>query len=279
MNTLSWRSPTTPLPVENNPSVVFERLFGEGGTREERLERMRKKRSCSTASTRISRGFSRRLALATACGSPDTSIGTRGRAAHPDGRRAERGSDAAGAGPSGRHSRRVRRSREAAARPAVAGISGRPDARLHADVRPRIEQPPYPEIGISEPHHGLSHHGDKPEQIEKYARLNTYHAQLFALLPREAAIDARRRQQSARPHHPSLWRRMSNPNVHLHVNLPLVVAGGGAGRSRAAVTSHLSRRQRAHDEPPGEPARQGWRRSRQARRQHRTAQLDTLAGI
>ena len=38
MNTVSWQSPTTPLPVENNPSVVFERLFGEGGTPEERLD-------------------------------------------------------------------------------------------------------------------------------------------------------------------------------------------------------------------------------------------------
>ena len=45
MNTVSWQSPTTPLPVENNPSVVFDRLFGEGGNPEERLDRMKRKRS------------------------------------------------------------------------------------------------------------------------------------------------------------------------------------------------------------------------------------------
>ena len=45
MNTVSWQSPTTPLPVENNPSVVFDRLFGEGGTPDERLDRMKKRRS------------------------------------------------------------------------------------------------------------------------------------------------------------------------------------------------------------------------------------------
>ena len=45
MNTVSWQSPTTPLPVENNPSVVFDRLFGEGGTHEERVDRMKKQRS------------------------------------------------------------------------------------------------------------------------------------------------------------------------------------------------------------------------------------------
>ncbi|MEE2963980.1 MAG: DUF1552 domain-containing protein, partial [Acidobacteriota bacterium] len=45
MNTVSWRTPTTPLPMENNPRVVFERLFGDGGTREQRLAEMRKDRS------------------------------------------------------------------------------------------------------------------------------------------------------------------------------------------------------------------------------------------
>jgi hypothetical protein len=45
MNTVSWQSPTTPLPVENNPSVVFDRLFGEGGTKEERVDHMKKRRS------------------------------------------------------------------------------------------------------------------------------------------------------------------------------------------------------------------------------------------
>ena len=45
MNTVSWRTPTMPLPMENNPRVVFERLFGDGGTREQRLTEMRKDRS------------------------------------------------------------------------------------------------------------------------------------------------------------------------------------------------------------------------------------------
>ena len=75
MNTVSWQSPTTPLPVENNPSVVFDRLFGEGGTPEERARpdeeaaqppRSRQRRS--RASSAIAR--SRRSAR----GSPNTSM-------------------------------------------------------------------------------------------------------------------------------------------------------------------------------------------------------------
>ena len=72
MNTISWRSPTTPLPVENNPSVVFERMFGEGGTKEERLERIKKKRSVLDRVNGDPRGSNRRSAPATACGSPST---------------------------------------------------------------------------------------------------------------------------------------------------------------------------------------------------------------
>ena len=45
MNTISWASPTTPLPMEINPRVVFERLFGGTGTPEQRLARMRRNRS------------------------------------------------------------------------------------------------------------------------------------------------------------------------------------------------------------------------------------------
>ena len=45
MNTLSWSSPTTPLPTENNPRVVFERLFGDGGTSAQRLAQVRAQRS------------------------------------------------------------------------------------------------------------------------------------------------------------------------------------------------------------------------------------------
>ena len=119
-------------------------------------------------------------------------------------------------------------------------------ARVHADVRTRIEQPPYPEIGISEPHHGLSHHGDNPAQLEKYCAAQ--HAATRSCSPTSSRSCAPRRTATApcsTTASCSTAAAMSNPNVHLHVNLPLVVAGGGAGRSRAAATCLYAWRQRA----------------------------------
>ena len=81
--------------------------------------------------------------------------------------------------------------RLADARPAAAGVPGRRHARRHLHARPRAELPSYPEIGITEGHHGLSHHGDNPDQMARYAKVNTYQAQLFAL-PGVTALDARR---------------------------------------------------------------------------------------
>ena len=56
----------------------------------------------------------------------------------------------------------------------------------------------YPEIGINEGHHGLSHHQDNPAQLAKYARLNTYQTELFAWFLEQAALDAGRRRHAAR---------------------------------------------------------------------------------
>ena len=51
MNTISWRDPTTPLPMQNNPRVVFERLFGEGGSSANRRSELGKDRSILDAIT------------------------------------------------------------------------------------------------------------------------------------------------------------------------------------------------------------------------------------
>ena len=57
----------------------------------------------------------------------------------------------------------------------------------------------YPQAGVPEQHHQVSHHGNDPDKIAKTAKINTYHSQLLREVPREAAIDARRRRLAARP--------------------------------------------------------------------------------
>jgi hypothetical protein len=84
----------------------------------------------------------------------------------------------------------------------------------------------YPEIGITEGHHGLSHHQDRPEQLEKLSRLNTYQTDLF----REYLdkLDSTPEGDGTLLDH-SLFlygASLSNPNLHAHYNLPLTMIGG-----------------------------------------------------
>jgi hypothetical protein len=88
----------------------------------------------------------------------------------------------------------------------------------------------YPEIGITEGHHGLSHHQDRPEQLAKYARLNTYQTELFAwfLEKLQGTVEG---DGTLLDHSMFLYgASLSNPNLHAHYDLPLAIVGGGAGR-------------------------------------------------
>ena len=87
----------------------------------------------------------------------------------------------------------------------------------------------YPEIGIPEAHHPLTHHGNDPTKIAKVAKINQFHVSLFA--------DFLKKLQSTPEGNGSLLDHslylygsgMGNPNVHNHTNLPILVAGGAAG--------------------------------------------------
>jgi hypothetical protein len=90
----------------------------------------------------------------------------------------------------------------------------------------------YAEIGVSEAHHLLTHHGNNPEKIAKVAKINQFHVSLFA--------DFLKKLESTPEGNGSLLDHvlylygsgMGNPNVHDHVNLPIIVAGGAAGNMR-----------------------------------------------
>jgi hypothetical protein len=89
---------------------------------------------------------------------------------------------------------------------------------------------PYPQIGVPEAHHPLSHHNDVPELIEKMSKINRYHAQLFSqyLTKLRATTDG---DGSLLDHMTILYGAgISNSNRHSGDNLPLLVMGGGAGR-------------------------------------------------
>ena len=87
----------------------------------------------------------------------------------------------------------------------------------------------YPQLGVTEPHHPLSHHRDNPEKIEKLARINAYHMQLFSdfLVKLQSTPDG---DGSLLDHVMILYGgALRNSNRHTTENLPIVVAGGGGG--------------------------------------------------
>ena len=99
---------------------------------------------------------------------------------------------------------------------------------MSREVSPRS----YPEIGVSEPHHGLSHHGNNPDKKALLAKVNTFHVQLLAhFMDRLAATPDG--DGSLLDHITLLYGcGISNGNEHLHTDLPILLAGGGAGRLR-----------------------------------------------
>ncbi len=232
MNTVSWQSPTTPLPVENNPSVVFERLFGEGGTKDERLERMKKKRSVLD---RVNGDLTR---LQQTLGPGDRL-------------RVSEYLDAV------REIERRVQTAEAQNANSTLPVPDRPvgiptrfddHVKLLFDLQwlayqadltrvftlmygRELNSRAFPEIGINEPHHGLSHHGDNPANIEKYSKVNTFHMEQFAYFLDKLRSTPDGDGGTLLDNTMLLYGAgFSNPNVHRHVNLPLLLAGGGAGQ-------------------------------------------------
>jgi hypothetical protein len=227
LNTLAWSSPTTPLPTENNPRVVFERLFGNGGTTEQRMELARENRSILDS---VSDDFSRLSA----------SLGSGDRGQVSDYLDAVREVE--------RRIQAVERLGVDSGLPALERPRGVPEVfgdhvklmyelqwlALQADMTRvitfmlgrELNFRTYPEIGITEGHHGLSHHQDRPEQLEKLSRLNTYQTDLFRWyldkLDSTSEAGGTLLDQTLILYGASL----SNPNLHAHFNLPLTMIGG-----------------------------------------------------
>ena len=229
-NNLSWSSPTTPLPYEAHPRLVFERLFGEGGSAEERSRTLQKRASLLD---RVRRDVQR---LQKELGSSDrTKVDQYLESVREVERRIQGAEEGAAKNPA----------------PDMERPIGVPDsyadhARLMLDLQVLALQADitrvitfqlaretstrsYNEIGVAEPHHPLTHHGNDPEKIAKMSKINQYHVSLFAYLV-ERLEETPDGDGSLLDHSMYLYGSgMGNPNAHDHINLPIMVAGGGAG--------------------------------------------------
>ena len=231
-NTLCWRSPTTPLPMENDPRAVFERLFGSSDSTDPAMWRLRRQEDRS-----ILDGLTRKVSRL------KQELGPGDRSKLDEYVEAIRDVE-----------RRIQKAEEQSARelPAIDQPAGVPSsfeehAKLMFDLQAlayqadltrvstfmmshETSQRAYPEIGVPDAHHPLSHHGGDAEKIAKLVKVNLYHARLFAYYVEKLRSTADG-EGSLLDHVTVIYGSgMSDGNAHNHHNLPTILVGGGAGR-------------------------------------------------
>ena len=229
-NTISWSSPTTPLPMEINPRVVFERLFGEPGNAAQRAARIRRDRSIldfvTEETERLRRGLGARdVARLDQYLNNVREIERRIERTEAHNRNRVLPTDA----PIG-----VPESFEEHVGLLYDLLAVAYEAELTRVftymVARELSARTYPQAGVPEQHHQVSHHGNDPDKIAKVAKINTYHSQLFATFL-EKLRGTPDGDGSLLDHSLIVYGGgMGNPNVHAAGPLPMVAVGGGAGR-------------------------------------------------
>jgi len=227
MNSMSWKTPTTPLPSETNPRFVFERMFGIGATAEERLARAKEDRSILDALTEEIATLRRRL------GPGDRSkLGQYFDAVRDVEQRILKAESTnsdfsvpeqpVGVPETFKEYIELMFDLQALAFQAdITRVSSLMMARENVNRS-------YPEIGLPEAHHSISHHGNNPEKMKAYTKLNTYHVEtLTYYLNKLKSIpdgDSNLLDNTV----VLFGSGMSDGNVHNNYNVPVIVVGGQA---------------------------------------------------
>jgi hypothetical protein len=229
MSTISWKSPTEPMPMETNPRVVFERMFGRPGSPEDRLTRMRQNRSILDSV----RGDVASL---------ERGLGARDRV------RLDQYLD---------HVREVESRIQRAEKKATTELVlpqapvGIPESwGEHASVmfdlmalayeadltrvfsfmlNREASQLVFPDLGFNEPWHHVSHHGNEPEKLALLVKLNTWQIDLFGKFV-ERLKNTPDGDGSLLDHSVIVWGSgMSDSNTHSPLDVPYLMVGKGAG--------------------------------------------------
>ena len=230
-HTLSWRSPTEPLPTEHNPRAVFERLFGDSGSTARDAREVRLKQQSSILDAVLDK-----------LGSLESNLGSEDRHLVSSYTESVRNIE-----------RRIQKAEEQIDQdlPEIdqpAGVP--PEYEDHMEIMQDLQvlalqtdltrvitfmmskeqsARPYPQIDVPDAHHPLSHHNNNPQLVEKMSRINTYHTTLFArYLDKLAAVQEGDR--NLLDNMTILYGAgLSNSTVHAGNNLPVLLMGGGAG--------------------------------------------------
>lgn len=229
-NTISWQGPTSPLPMQNNPQVVFERLFGDGSTDAERRARRAQSLSLLDSVLEDVAALNRDIAA------PDRALVER---YLEDVREIERRITIA--------AESLPEDLEAPAKPAGIPDDFDDHAKLMFDLQVVAWQAEitrittlmfareasnitFPSSGVNDPFHPLSHHSNIEDNIERLSVLNRYHVGVFAYLL-DKLQNTPDGEGSLLDHSLLMYGSgMSNSNEHDHDPLPIILAGGASGR-------------------------------------------------
>ena len=233
MNTLSWRTPTTPMPMEINPRKVFERMFGQGGSATERLARIKEDKSILDAITRDVASLQLQL------GASDREMMTQYlENVREIERRIQRAEQSQGD-----------EDLQLPARPAGVPFDYEEHIKLMYDlmalayqadvtrvitfmVSREVSNRTYPQVGVTDGHHAISHHQNRAEKMEKNVKIQTYNISQFGYFL-EKLKNTPDGDGSLLDHAVLLYgSNMSNSNAHDHFPLPNLVVGGAAGRMK-----------------------------------------------
>ena len=232
-NNLSWSSPTTPLPAEAHPRVVFERLFGEGGSSEQRRKALGKRASLLDWLREDIARLQRQLGAA-----DRTKVNEYLDTVREVERRIQRA-----------EAQTFDEAMPDLDRPVGVPASYSEHAKLMFDLQALALQGDitrvitfqlaretsnrsYTEIGVSDPHHPTSHHGGDPEKVAKIAKINQFHVSLFEYYLEKLNSISEGNGTILDNSILLYGSGMGNPNIHNHVDLPIIVAGGAGGRVR-----------------------------------------------
>ena len=230
LNTLAWQTATAPLPVEMNPQSAFERMFGDIGSAEERAARFRAKASILDS-------------VIAAASRLDSELPAQDRSTVEEylqnirevesriqqaGHRADAAGDTpdAPAGIPGSYDEHVRVMYD------LIALAWRADITRVATFMKGVEASSigYPQIGVPESHHIVSHHGNVPDTIVKYAKINAYHVSLFGDFV-EKLRTTRDGDGSLLDHSLVMYGSgMGNGDKHDQSRIPIMLAGAAGGR-------------------------------------------------
>jgi hypothetical protein len=230
VNTLSWRTPTTPLPMQTDPRVVFERLFGEGLGVDQRRRQLSQDQSILDAIVGQVGSLRKQL------GAADTArVNEYLDSVREVERRVQKMEARVGehidiptmpVGVPDLYDDHVKLMYDLLALAFQADITRVTTFMLAREASTRT----YSHIGVPDPHHAISHHGNAPDKIEKHTKINSYHMSLFAYF-----LDRLRSTPDGDgtllDHSLLMYGGcISNGNLHTHSPLPTLLAGGACGR-------------------------------------------------